>query len=407
MLIFILLYFRKTNDTLNTQSQPLSNQNEEKDYQEETKINREIADKNKKSPPKKVNTSSKLESELNLYKQNEVSENFNVYDLNSLSNSGGSENLVDKNNILMQQLFSDIKSPVKEEFEDIKMVEIDNTLKENKVVKNRKNKIAASNLGKIVKKGKCIEVDNKKKIDHDIRKAPELTIQVENNVQMQNSELKITDDSETNDKKRVAIKIKLCSVCNTHHLQDHCSLQSPQYHISDSLTFLGWQKRYKSLLDEKPYSDSLQDADSPESNIKLSYAVMSLPSILYMKENNNGWCVFAKEEIKSHAQFGPLIGKTVREVDIPEDSGMKDYWEVQSEKYHGFVCTENLEESNWMRFVRPASTREERNITVVCKKDELYFVTIKNLQMGDELLYWQDSSVVSNKKKMEKTSKFL
>lgn len=404
MLLF--LYFRRSTTTISTSSPTLSNQNEEKlpssanDLFAETKID-SFRDKIKKSPPKKVQTPPKVDSELNPTKQNEVTEKFNVYDLNSLTGAD-SETLVDKNSILMQQLFSGMRSPVKDDFEDVKMVEVHNAQKDNKVVRHKKIKSGVSNLGKSPKKVNIAEVDNKKKIDHDVRKAPELTVQVETNVNMQNSELKMDVETE----KRVAIKIKLCSVCNTHHLQDCCLLQNPQYLILDSLTLPEWQKRYKPLLDEKSYSDSYQEADSAESNMKLSFAVMSLPSILYMKENNNSWCVFAKEEIKSHVQFGPLIGKTVREVDIPEDSGMKDYWEVQSEKCQGFLCTENLEESNWMRFVRPASTRDERNVTAVCKNDELYFVTIKDLQVGDELLYWQDSNVVPNKKKIEKTSKF-
>lgn len=337
---------------------------------------------------------------MNSCKQSEVIENFNVYDLNSFGggeNEKVCENLDDKNNILMQQLLSGIRSPVKQEYDDVKMIEIGEQ-KENKINKNKKIK----NVGKTVKKGsKNMDVDTKKKVDHDIRKAPELIVQVEHKVQIQNSELKNNGTAEIDDKTRVAIKIKMCSVCNTHHLQDFCSLQNPQYLILDSVTLADWQKRYKTR-----YDDSFQDSDSMESNVKLSFAIMSLPSILYIKENNNCCCVYAKAEIKSHTQFGPLVGKTVREVDIPEDSGMKDYWEIQSEKYHGFVCTENFDDSNWMRFVRPASTRDDRNVTVVCKNDEIYFVTIKNLQVGDELLYWQDSNVVSNKKKMEKTSKY-
>lgn len=361
----------------------------------------------KRCLPKKVQTPIKVESEESLRKEEEGAQNFNVYDLNSLTAGDAEkicEKLVDKNSILMQQLFSGIKSPPKDEFEDVKAIDI-NVQKENRVVKTKKFK--SNNATKIVKKNKNLEVELKKRVDHDIRKAPELTVQVENNVHIQNSEIK-KDEAELSDKKRVAIKIKMCSLCNTHHLQDYCSLQNPQQTVLDSLTLHEWQKRYKPLFDERCYSDSFnefQDIDRTESNIKLSFSVMSLPSIVCIKETNNGWCVFAKEEIKSHTQFGPLIGKAVREVDIPEDSNMKDLWEIQTERYHGFINTENVEESNWIRFVRPAPTRDERNVIVVCKNDELYLVAIKNLQIGDEILYWQDSNVTSNKKKMEKTSK--
>lgn len=387
ILAFIYSYFRRTTNATDTPFPTLPVQNEEKPQSpaafqpEEAEINT-FRDKTKRPPPKKMQTPPKVE-----LKQNEET----VYDLNSLAVAAG-ENHVDKNSILMHQIFSGVRSPIKDDFDDTKMVDAQ---KEDKVVRNKKIKNET-----LKKHNKSLEVENKKKIvDHDTRKAPELMVQVENNVQMQNCEVKMEEETE----KRVAIKIKLCSVCNTHHLQDNCSLQNPHCLLLDSLTLSEWQKRYKPLLDEKSNSDS----DSTDSNIKLSFAVMSLPSILCLKENNNTWGVFAKAAIKTHAQFGPLIGKTVREVDIPEDSNMKDYWEVQTEKYHGFVCTENVEESNWMRFVRPASTREERNVTVMCRNDELYFVTIKDLQGGDELLYWQDGNVVANKKKMEKTSKLF
>lgn len=341
-----------------------------------------------------------MEAELDTIKQEEV--HFNVYDLNSLTTDKICEKLVDKNSILMQQLFSGIRSSGESEHEDVKTIET-NAQKETKTAKSKKVKSNGS-AGKAVKKSKhLLEADVRKMVDHDIRKAPELTVQVENNIHLQDSELKA---DEKNDKKHVAIKIKMCSVCNTHHLQGLCSLQNPQHIILDMITLLEWQERYKPLFDSDSFSTSeFQDTDRMDSNIiKFSFAVMSLPSILCIKEMSNGWCVFTKEEIKSHTQFGPLIGKAVREVDIPEDSSMKDLWEIQSEKFHGFINTESLEESNWIRFVRPAPARDERNAVVFCKNDELHLMVIKNLRVGDELLYWQDSSVVSNKKKMEKTS---
>lgn len=332
-----------------------------------------------------------------------------MYDLTSLTNGETNkpcDTLSEKNNVLMQQLFSEVQSPVKDECESGEFISIQ---KENKIAKTRKNK-NSSNNDKNMKVCKKSDIETKKKIDHDIRKAPELKVQVENKVQIQNSELNANEPEEV-DKKRVAIKIKMCSLCNTHHLQDHCSLQNPQFRMFDSVTFLEWQKCYKPLYEERCYTDSFsggefQESEKGDLNIKFSFASMSIPSQLCLKETSNGLCVFTKGEIKSHTQFGPLIGKTVREVDIPEESNMKDYWEVQSEKFHGFISTESVEESNWMRFVRPAPTRDERNVTAVCRNEELYFVAIKNLQEGEEMLYWQDSNVTSNKKKLEKTSKF-
>lgn len=397
-IITVICCRRTNNSTLIAQLTTFANENEEKKGTTVHSCPQEIKtvdckEKIKKNPQKKFQTTIKVEAELNTLKQEEESHSFNVYDLNSLSTEKICEKLVDKNSILMQQLFSGIRSSA----EDVKTVEI-NVEKESKTVKPKKVKNNVS-PGKIVKKSKhLLEVDARKMVVHDIRKAPELTVQVENNINIK------TDEKQENDKKHVAIKIKMCSVCNAHHLQDTCSLENPQHIVHDMITLQEWQERYKPLFDSDSFSTSELQDRMDSNTIKFSFAVMSLPSILCIKEMSKGWCVFTKEEIKLHTQFGPLIGKAVREVDIAEDSNMKDIWEIQSETIHGFINTENLEESNWMRFVRPAPSRNERNVGVVCKNDELYLMTIKNVHVGDELLYWQDSSVVSNKKKMEKTS---
>lgn len=68
-----------------------------------------------------------------------------------------------------------------------------------------------------------------------------------------------------------------------------------------------------------------------------------------------------------------------------------------------YVNTEDLQSSNWIRFIRPAPTREERNLSVIIKEKHLYLVSIKSINPGDELLYWQDTFITNRKKENEKT----
>lgn len=239
---------------------------------------------------------------------------------------------------------------------------------------------------------KCDKV--KKKIDHDIRKAPELKVQ--------NDEVNNTDDFHPNnadiDEQRVAIKIKVCFSCDTRHVQELCPLQNALCIVLDSMSTDKWIDEYKPLYDEKNQISNY------------SFAYLSLPSTLLEFDNSNtphGISVFSKCEINEFTQFGPLIGNSVKEVDISEDNSMRDLWEIFSDSGNIYLSTENVEESNWIRFIRPATAREHRNITAISKENKLYFITIKLINKGEELLYWQDDSFKTNKKKMEKTSNTL
>lgn len=248
----------------------------------------------------------------------------------------------------------------------------------------------------------------KKKVEHDIRKAPELDLQADTALQLE-THLK---ESFEDDKQRVAIKIKLCLVCSMHHLQDICPLQNPKYVMLDSLTHSEWSQQYKQLFNEKSITESNINHDSASEDkiepvSKFSFSCMSMPSCLFSKDSNtnHGLSIYAQSEIKEYTQFGPLVGKIVKEVDIPEDFNMKNLWEVYGDNNHTFINTKNVEDSNWLKFVRPAPSREERNLAVVCKDGDLHMTTVRTVHPGEELLYWQDNIITTNKKKMEKTSK--
>jgi hypothetical protein len=258
------------------------------------------------------------------------------------------------------------------------------------------------NPDKPVKKEKAIE--SKKKVEHDIRKAPELGLQTENKVDI----VKVGDERSDSSHK-VAVKIKLCHNCSTHHVQDHCPLTYPNFIIADSIDLTNWQDKYQNLhtsQSERIKCEKENDQRNDDIN-KFVFAKVSLPNFLQLLDTNtdHGLGVWAKMDIQEFTQFGPLVGKVVKEVDIPEDSNMRDLWEMCGENGNIYFNTENLEISNWMRFVRPALTRDDKNVTVVTKENYLYFVTTKLIKNGEELLYWQDSAVATNKKKMEKTCK--
>ncbi|PSN33065.1 hypothetical protein C0J52_14152 [Blattella germanica] len=256
---------------------------------------------------------------------------------------------------------------------------------------------------------------------------------------------------------RVAIRIKLCCDCNSRHLQDACPLRNPAIIIADAVIYGQWQSDKRTNCDEKcvtshpesvngvisminselEVSDKTTDGESlliqtqsdsiPENsnmNLKrengfppdctdlkppdrLTFAEASLPLGLELQvcDPTHGLSVVARCNLRQYTQFGPLVGQPIKEMDIPDDFSMKDIWEVFTEKERLYLSTFDPDASNWLRYIRPAPAREQRNLAPVVRHGELYFVTVSDIAEGEELLYWSDDTATTwSKKKMEKTN---
>ncbi|XP_014292777.1 PR domain zinc finger protein 4 [Halyomorpha halys] len=188
----------------------------------------------------------------------------------------------------------------------------------------------------------------------------------------------ITDDNLSNFSSKIVSSLKeyignkLCKYCDGPHSHASCPLNYSSKFIFDSI--------------------SLEDWKGGE-----GFAIASLPSKLELKDGK----IFTLVTIPFNTQFGPLVGVTIKEVEISDDSGMNHIWELSEGKY---VCTEDLSQSNWMRWVSPAPTRNQRNLVALSKNGSLYFIALKLLEIGDELLYWAEPSTPWASKNMEKTN---
>ncbi|XP_050299642.1 uncharacterized protein LOC126738382 isoform X2 [Anthonomus grandis grandis] len=174
-----------------------------------------------------------------------------------------------------------------------------------------------------------------------------------------------------------------CKYCDCNHNDKECQVNNPYVRIFDSVSFDG---------------NCIKTED-----ISTSFARISLPNCLkFIDQDATG--VTTKILLKPFTEFGPLIGTPVKEVDISDDSNMRYIWEIQLGSGNVYTDCENVQSSNWFRYVRPAPNRKDRNLTVVIREGSLYLVSIKLIKPGDELLYWQDTLACSNsKKKTEKT----
>ncbi|XP_011302512.1 uncharacterized protein [Fopius arisanus] len=316
-------------------------------------------------------------------------------------------------------------------------------------LQNDSNTETNDELGHKHRKKKHKNTEHKVKKNHDVRKAPQ-----DGMIPVEPREMKPDEpspsvgplppadfDSEASaDHQRLAIKIKLCQDCNSRHIQDACPLLSAVYEIPDSISPHDWINMHKhnpdvtkALASDNPMSEgygkptddgfeSDEDSDLYKSKSKAHseerrlqvdegrplYSRDSLPDCLVLKMSNNdhGLGIFADNPVPMYAKLGPLIGEPVKEMDIPDDFPMRHIWEVEVDGKTSYISTTNPLKSNWLRYMRPAETKDERSVVVIIENGKLYFVTTQNITPGSELTYWADSqsSAWTRKNKTDKTN---
>ncbi|XP_072760880.1 uncharacterized protein [Anoplolepis gracilipes] len=298
--------------------------------------------------------------------------------------------------------------------------------------------------------------EHKTKKHHDVRKAPQDGIVQEEaqdgytpEVELPSSTVgpgKIADstDGVISEPQRLAIKIKLCQECEVPHLQDVCPFTEPLHTIVDAIMYEEWLNKHKQntevmkvVKSEDPMSegygrladDGFESDDDPlatsecktKSKVQREekqllvdadrplYARDSLPDCLELKiaNSDHGLSIYAKNSIPIRAKLGPLVGTSVKEMDIPDDFSMRHIWEIDNNGKSVYISTTDPLKSNWIRYLRPAESKEKRNVAMLTtKQGQLHFVTTQNITSGMELTYWADSqsSAWTRKNKIDKTN---
>lgn len=355
------------------------------------------------------------------------------------------------NNIIEQKI--ETNAIITDDLDDKKMKKKRKHSKNNEIDQTDESENIDDLMLKHRNKKKHKHTIDKSKKNHDIRKAPQDGMIPLDVCEMQSEINEITspilnssqgdhdNDGGNIEPQRLAIKIKLCQDCNNRHLQGACPLISTAYEITDNLTHEDWLNNHennsevaKVIKTDDPMSEGYgkiiddgfeSDEDSSEqfrskSRIQTEekrlqidkerplYARESLPDCLELKMTNfdHGLGIFAKNSVPAYSKFGPLVGKIVKEMDIPDDFPMRHIWEIDNDGKISYISTTNPLQSNWVRYMRPAETKEDRNISVITKQGELYFVTTQIITPGNELIYWADSPSFAwtRKNKLDKTN---
>lgn len=234
------------------------------------------------------------------------------------------------------------------------------------------------------------------------------------------------------------IKANNCSYCDGEHATAMCTLRQASKTISDAIDLDRWMERVniKSVNTERQIKkeedqenveagteneESADDNESQLSNQQFAsaefdeqqcFAILSLPIHFELRTITIGTTasiatgIFARETLEMFTKLGPLVGVQIPEVDMPDDCSMQFVMETYDGTRSTYFSMEDKNKSNWFRYVRPAPTRDARNLIIVSTDTGVYFVTCKEIADGCELLYWSDDcNSAWGKKKISKMSK--
>lgn len=208
---------------------------------------------------------------------------------------------------------------------------------------------------------------------------------------------------EAPDDANITPSIKPCTYCDLNHSLLDCPLvaATKHCHVTDSVQLDEWKPSACALrfsYASAPRCVEVRDCDAD-----------------YDEEESGTLGVFcvASNGLAEHLALGPLVGRELAAATIAIDCDMRHMHtmyrhdkrrpdvEVEDEAEGNkngrnsvetiHISSESDTDSNWIRHVRPASLRSDRNVTTVQCADRLYLVTIRQIQYGEELRYWDDT----------------
>lgn len=248
-----------------------------------------------------------------------------------------------------------------------------------------------------------------------------------------------------------------CSYCDEIHSPEGCPMRQATMMVCDSIEKFRWMEENRDILEQikpevdavKPEDDEIGDlleednvdedlndasSDEDENTMDIKAEEASSQALLLKRKEEEdrlpSYCdasvpeqfdvvksevignkVTARTVIPKHLKLGPLVGQIIHVKDIPDDCTMKDIYEIYDGSKSYYISTSNKNESNWLRYIRPAPTRDQRNVVIVWSGDvegnvsEVYFITCKDIGEGSELFYWSDHmNSAWGRKKIDKMS---
>ncbi|XP_077980212.1 uncharacterized protein LOC144435494 [Glandiceps talaboti] len=100
--------------------------------------------------------------------------------------------------------------------------------------------------------------------------------------------------------------------------------------------------------------------------------------------------VYSKAYLKVNTVFEPLSGPSLLPEDVTTDINSRFLWPIYDEEGNISVLLDlsNEDSSTWLRYMNPAPKQGQQNVEVRFVQNTIFFVTMKNIRPGNELLYW-------------------
>ena len=138
---------------------------------------------------------------------------------------------------------------------------------------------------------------------------------------------------------------------------------------------------------KRPWNESLSS--------KIAQAQSSfknIPLTLYFSPSSvtfDGVGVYAAITLPKGIRLGPYIGKAVKKE--MEEETHEWLWEVyQDSSLAYFIDASDPKYGNWMNFIQCARNLQEQNLKALQHGDCLYFESVRDLGVGEDLLVWYD-----------------
>lgn len=219
------------------------------------------------------------------------------------------------------------------------------------------------------------------------------------------------EDEHSVDSENEPQTFNFCRYCSEIHAPEECPFRTCHSHIEDKIDFTKWTEKY-SITENKTIKMEITDAGDKRPlhelslSIQTSFSERTLPDEFKFKLSNAQICgVIAKLTVPKFTKLGPLFARKIAEVDISDDCTMKFIIEAYDGSKSTYYSLEDENYANWLRYMRPAKSKNDRNVAIVICENNVFFVTSTTIANGDELVYWSDDCNSSwGKKKIEKIS---
>ncbi|CAI8055875.1 PR domain zinc finger protein 12 [Geodia barretti] len=138
---------------------------------------------------------------------------------------------------------------------------------------------------------------------------------------------------------------------------------------------------------KRPWNESLS---SKIAEVQESFK--NIPSMLYFSPSSvtfDGIGVYVAETLPKGTMLGPYFGKTVHKEATEETHEW--LWEVyQDSSLAYFIDASDPKYGNWMNFIQCARNQQEQNLKALQYSGCLYFESVRDVTVGEELLVWYD-----------------